>query len=77
MEGLAISSSIPNVLKMLQLIDTVISEQTDLRFKRNLDPDGRISYPCKVKDVFDEEAQEFISIFTTWGEKGVVRDDLF
>jgi hypothetical protein len=70
MEGQAISSSVPpNVLKMLQLMDKVIAEQTDLRFKSKLDPDGRISYPCKVKDVFDEEAQEFISQYLRLGSK--------
>jgi hypothetical protein len=41
-------------------MDEVIAEQTDRRLKAKA-RSGWSNNPCKVKDVFDEEAQDFIS----------------
>ena len=54
---------------MLKSIDKVIADQTDRRHGKRLDPNGRISYPYKVKDVFDQNTQDFISNYFRLGPK--------
>ena len=65
------SSNSSCLLKMLQTLrlDEVIFKQTDLRVKRILDSNGRIAFPKKVIEVFDQELQEFVSKYLRNGFK--------
>ena len=58
-----------NVKQMLQAVDRVLFTLTDQRLKVKLNRDGQISYPFKVKDVFDSETQDFISQYLRLGSK--------
>jgi hypothetical protein len=70
MEGQEPSASMStNVLKMLQMMEKVVFEQTDRRLQKKLDLNGQIPYSCKVNNVFTVETQEFISKYFRSGDK--------